>query len=167
MKKLINKEYYSLIGLIILFLLIATSSQYLTYEKDSKETESDTCKCSIVEDTVYINNNFIGDELTIDNVYNYIKYLEIKYDSIVLKQVILETGNLSCSNCSLDVNNLFGFRYNKQYIKFDHWKHSIRYYANWQYRKYKKGDYYQFLINVGYATDSNYIQKLKKIYYEQ
>ena len=35
---------------------------------------------------------------------------EVKYPKIVLAQSILETGDYSCSTCSMDANNLFGLR---------------------------------------------------------
>jgi len=144
------------IGLILLFTIIILGHIV-------KDNTIELKVISPLADTVYVSLEEPSDTLTIENVHAYIKYVGIRFDSIVISQVMLETGNLSCTNCSLDSNNLFGFRHGGKYIKFDHWKHSVRYYANWQYRKYKKGDYYQFLINVGYATDSNYIYKLKNL----
>ena len=100
---------------------------------------------------------------TLDSVSSAILQIGIKHPQIVLKQVRLETGNLNCKGCSLDYNNLFGFYYKGAYLKFDGWKESVAYYKRWQDKYYKGGDYYQFLINIGYATDKNYINKLKKL----
>jgi hypothetical protein len=107
----------------------------------------------------------VDDSLTMDNVRDYIILLKIKNPNIVLRQAILETGWFKCTNCSLDKNNLFGFRYNHKYIEFNHWKESIHYYANWQYYKgysYVQ-NYYDFLKSVGYATSEEYENKLKNI----
>ena len=100
---------------------------------------------------------------TLDSVYSALVQSEIKHPQIVLKQVKLETGNLKCSKCSQDYNNLFGFFYKGAYLKFDTWEESVAYYKRWQDKYYKGGDYYQFLINIGYATDKNYINKLKQL----
>ena len=47
-------------------------------------------------------------ELTVDNVKEAIIEAGI-HSEIVLKQAILETGWLKCTNCSLTRNNIFGF----------------------------------------------------------
>ena len=100
--------------------------------------------------------------LTKNNVAKEIRLQGIKHENIVLAQALHETGNFSCNKCSLDKNNLFGFRYKKKYLEFDHWEESVTYYAKWQDRHYKSGDYYEFLKDVGYATDTTYNQKLKR-----
>jgi len=102
-------------------------------------------------------------ELTVDNVKEAIIEAGIQYPEIVLKQAILETGWLKCTNCSLTRNNIFGFYYKKKYISFDNWIDCVAYYKRWQDRHYKGGDYYQFLKDVGYATSPTYVQKLKQI----
>tara|TARA_R110002153_G_scaffold43610_1_gene123331 strand:- start:3499 stop:3924 length:426 start_codon:yes stop_codon:yes gene_type:complete len=97
---------------------------------------------------------------------------DVKHPDIVLKQIILETGWLNCTNCALDANNLFGFWWKKAYKKFDNWKDGVSYYKVWQEKWYITGDYYAFLecIYVGskgdckrYATDPLYTTKLKQI----
>ena len=109
------------------------------------------------------NDTLITPELTIENVKIAIIDAGIKYPEIVLRQVILETGWLKCTKCSLTKNNIFGFYYKKKYIAFDSWLDSIDYYKRWQERHYKGGDYYQFLITIGYATSPSYVQTLKQI----
>jgi uncharacterized FlgJ-related protein len=101
-------------------------------------------------------------ELNKKNVYNKIKELNIKHPKIVLKQSILETGWFK-SKVSKTHNNIFGFRTSKGYIKFDSWEQCVEYYAKWQKRKYRNGDYYEFLVAKNYAEDSLYISKLKSI----
>jgi len=98
-----------------------------------------------------------------DSVKVYINKSNLEHKDIILKQAVLETGWFKCTNCSRENNNLFGWYYKKKYLKFDNWKDSIDYYVRWQERHYKTGDYYDFLINKGFATDTLYINKLKNI----
>ena len=87
----------------------------------------------------------------------------VKHPKIVLAQSLLETGHYKCKGCSMDNNNLFGFFYKGEYLKFNDWQLSVAYYDWWQNELYKGGDYYTFLERVGYATDPEYINKLKSI----
>lgn len=101
-------------------------------------------------------------ELTQEAVLVYIVKSDIKFPLIVFKQAMYETGWLKCKNCSLKYNNLFGFR-TRDYLKFDHWTKSVDFYKTWQDTYYKEGDYYDFIKNVGYAEDPNYIKVLKSL----
>lgn len=85
------------------------------------------------------------------------------FPEIVIKQMKLETGSLTCTNCSWDHNNLFGFRWKGEYLEFDTWQDGVDYCAEWQKRKFTEDYYYTFLIEVGYATDPQYINKLKQL----
>lgn len=113
-------------------------------------------------DTVFITPESVSDTLTLKNVHTYVKSLGIEYDTIVMKQIVQETGWLKSDNCTKK-NNLFGFTTNDGVMRFKNWKESVRYYANWQIRKYTDGDYYKFLVNVNYAKDPDYINTLKSI----
>ncbi len=106
-------------------------------------------------------------------VREYIEEVGIKHPNIVFTQVMLETGWLKCTNCSLDKNNLFGFYWKNSYISNPHWKESIERYKIWQDKWYRGGDYYTFLdciyeTNTGrcvrFAECPTYVNKLKKIY---
>lgn len=88
---------------------------------------------------------------------------DVKHPKIVLKQAILETGWFSCTTCSLEKNNLFGFRYKKKYLEFETIEESVEYYKGWQDRHYDGGNYYDFLTEIGYATNPEYIQLLKSV----
>lgn len=93
-----------------------------------------------------------------------LKYYNIKHPDIVYRQAILETGNFTSGGCKKD-NNLFGL-YNSRkgkYYTFKHWSESVEAYKKYIQSKYKSGDYYQFLKNLGYAEDPNYIKKLKSL----
>lgn len=97
--------------------------------------------------------------LTLEYVFDELIRQEIKCSEIVFKQIKLETGNLK----HVPHNNLFGFRTNKGYLKFDTWEDAVTYKKRWQERKYKGGDYYDFLRKVKYAEDKEYINKLKNM----
>lgn len=102
-------------------------------------------------------------ELTPENVFDQLEKFGIQHPEIVLRQSILETGWYECTSCSLEHNNIFGFRYKKKYIEFDNWVEAVKYYKQWQDKRYKGGDYYGFLKSIGYATSPTYISKLKSI----
>lgn len=102
-------------------------------------------------------------DLNLENVYEALVLNDIKYPEIVMQQIIVETMWLKCKNCSKEFNNLFGFYLNGQYMKFDTWYESIEYYKKWQDQFYKDGDYYQFLVRIGYATSPNYVGTLKQV----
>lgn len=92
-------------------------------------------------------------------------YYGVKHPEIVYAQAILETGHFRSKVCR-EYNNLFGL-YNSRkgdYYKFNHWSESVVGYLNYiQYRYYPPNDYYTFLEEIGYAEDSMYIHKLKRI----
>lgn len=90
-------------------------------------------------------------------------YYNVKYPDVVLQQAIWETGWFKSNVCK-EYNNLFGFKTDKGYLKFDTWEESIKYYKNWQNRKYKGGDYYHFLDTLPYSGDSLYKDHLKSIH---
>lgn len=92
-------------------------------------------------------------------------YYEIQYPEIVYAQALLETGHFSSSVCK-NYNNLFGL-YNsrtKSYYRFDNWWDSVKAYKDFVQYKYKGNtDYYTFLVKLPYATDPNYIRKIKQL----
>lgn len=103
-------------------------------------------------------------ELTIPNLYAEIKKNNIKYPKIVLAQAILETGWFKSSVCR-NKNNLFGLTNprTKTYYEFDRWTESVAaYYSKVQY-KYKGGNYFLWLRDIGYAEDKGYIQAVIRV----
>lgn len=102
------------------------------------------------------------------SVSSWINYFDIKYPGVVLRQSILETGWYECSGCSLDYNNIFGFK-TDEYIKFENWMESIYYYKEWQNKQCPIGlicseeEYYNWLEYYKYARSDNYIKTLKEI----
>jgi len=99
---------------------------------------------------------------TKDSVYNYLIEINVKYPETVLKQSILETGWFKSYSCKKR-KNLFGLTRNGKIETFNHWKESCDKYLSWVQYKYKGGDYHDFLFELPYATDKNYIKKLNGI----
>ena len=92
------------------------------------------------------------------------EYYNVKYSDIVAAQAILETGHFRSEGCTKD-NNLFGL-YNsrkQEFFKFNHWTESVKAYRDMVQYRYKEGDYYTWLDNIGYAEDSIYVAKVKII----
>lgn len=103
-----------------------------------------------------------GISQTKQEVYDYLVEINCKYPKIVTAQAILETGYFKSYSCKTR-HNLFGLRYNHKYLIFDNWKESCNAYLSKIQYKYKGGDYYTFLENLGYASDVEYCNKLKSI----
>ena len=104
-----------------------------------------------------------GSDLTIENLIATMEHYGIHHQSVVLAQVLLETGYLSSSVCR-NKHNLFGLtRRDGQYYEFATWQESVKGYRDMIQYRYKGGDYYEFLRRIPYAEDPNYIYKVKKI----
>ena len=86
----------------------------------------------------------------------------IPHPHIVLAQARLETGNFKSDRCRRD-KNIFGMKRGKRYATYRHWRDSVRDYKQRISSRYKGGDYYAFLRRIGYASDPNYIGKVKHI----
>lgn len=106
----------------------------------------------------------IGDSLCTTNVMLYLDSIGVHHKDIVVRQAVLETGWFKSYTCRTK-NNLFGLTNGrtKQYFVFDNWKESCIGYRDMVQYKYKGGDYYKFLVDMHYASDPNYISKLKGI----
>ncbi len=104
-------------------------------------------------------------------------YCEIQAPDIVYRQAYWETGNFS-SELLWVANNCMGMRLPavrettaigefKYHAKYKHWIDSVKDYKllqEWYLnRGYRLVEYYSFLEEINYATDKNYITKLKSI----
>lgn len=100
-----------------------------------------------------------------DGIVEALDYYGIEHSDIVYAQAVLETGWFKSRIC-LQYNNLFGL-YNsrtKSFYRFNHWSESVIAYKKWIQRRYRSpSDYYQFLVQINYAEDKEYVSKLKKI----
>lgn len=107
-------------------------------------------------------SSIIAHTQTKDSVYNYLVKIGAKHPETVLKQAILETGHFKSYTCRVR-KNLFGLTLNHKLVVFNNWKESCDKYLKWVQYKYKGGDYHDFLYELGYATDPDYIKKLNSI----
>ena len=137
----------------VLFLIIAASALYGMFSL--KYNLPVPFKEESIEKPIIINDTF--SEVLLKEA---LEEAEIQHPDIVFAQARLETGNFK-SDYFKERNNLFGFRARNGYMHFRSWRESVLFYANWQKKYYKSGDYYAFLENIGYAEDSTYIKKVK------
>ena len=86
----------------------------------------------------------------------------VPHAQIVLAQARLETGNFSSRRCRED-HNIFGLKRGKIYAKYARWQDCVADYKQRISSRYQGGDYYDFLSRIGYATDLEYPEKLRKI----
>lgn len=104
----------------------------------------------------------LRDSLVSNNIY---------FPDIVLKQMKIESGNFN-SNIFIHTNNLMGMTYPimsrkttalssyNGFAVYDSWVSSVKDYALFQKTFFNHKYYFKFLKDVGYASDSNYINKL-------
>lgn len=112
-------------------------------------------------------NANVNGELTVKSMYAELVKQGIAHPKIVLAQSILETGWYKSRQCKVN-HNCFGLYNSKQkrYARFKSWRHSVIVYktdVQYKYDKSKHKTYYDFLHKIGYASDKNYITKLKRI----
>lgn len=89
--------------------------------------------------------------------------LHLEAAEIASCQSALETGWYTSYLC-VKKHNIFGLvGIGGKFMEFDSWKRCCRAYADLIYSRYDGGDYYEFLIRIGYAEDPDYIRKVKQI----
>lgn len=142
---------------VIFFWLIA-----LTMAVKNEEAPPDIKEVIIVHEKY--DDFFKDQEATGTSMLVACEYYGVKYPSIVTAQAILESGNFK-SQVFKKYNNPFGLYNSKaeDYYKFSHWTEAIIAYQTMIEYKYEGGDYYSFLDSIGYATDQDYIRKVKAI----
>lgn len=163
------KNALKLIGFIGLWLVaIGASVSFFIMLIDLRIEKSSDIESTIVENTDNIEHSAAPaffSQSPEEGLKEALEYYEIQYPEIVYAQALLETGHFSSSVCK-NYNNLFGL-YNskiKDYYSFEHWSDSVKAYRDFVQYKYKGNtDYYTFLVNLPYATDPNYIRKIKQL----
>jgi len=103
-------------------------------------------------------------ELSIASLFEALDKYRVAFPKIVVAQALLETGYFT-SNVCVNYNNLFGLRRpsDGSYYKFNNWEESVKAYRDYVQYKYRGGDYFKFLDNIGYAEDPAYIYKVRSI----
>lgn len=149
-----------IIGLIF-GIALGFSSHFVTCYTNIKSHE-------VINDSVTVKLEqpefFLEDIPTVALVIEACEYYNIKHSDIVTAQAILETGHFRSEGCTKN-NNLFGLynSYKREFFKFNHWTESVKAYRDMVQYRYKEGDYYTWLDNIGYAEDSIYVAKVKII----
>ena len=139
--------------LIILFCFISMSFHDVNVTPRQQDVE--------VCDTSFLNVNELNDSI----LYLALVHYKVKYPKAVLAQAKLESGNYTSHHYKTK-NNFLGLydSKNKRYFSFPHWRDCISGYKDMIEYKMKDGeDYYEFLIRISYATDPDYISKVKQI----
>lgn len=126
-----------------------------------KDSKTITIKETRYIDTCNYKPRVIIDTLTSENVYKEILENNIQFPKIVLMQSIIETGHYKSRLCK-EQNNLFGFGGPGKFMKFDSWKSCIKFYKKYQDKYYQGGDYFKFLLDIGFADGEEYIKMLKR-----
>ena len=98
---------------------------------------------------------------TIEQVRQELQRQGVPHANIVLAQARLETGNFTSRRCRVD-HNLFGIKHRGKYARYSTWQASIADYKRCISSRYNGGDYYAFLRRIGYASDPNYVRKLRR-----
>ena len=163
------KNALKLIGFIGLWLVaIGASVSFFIMLIDLRIEKSSDTESTIVENTDNIEHSTAPaffSQSPEEGLIEALEYYEIQFPEIVYAQALLETGHFSSSICK-NYNNLFGL-YNskiKDYYSFEHWSDSVKAYRDFVQYKYKGNtDYYTFLVKLPYATDPNYIRKIKQL----
>lgn len=135
-------------GSLALGLLLGCQSMKPSYSRINNDIINITQK-----DTFVLNQS---------NVYYMLVRNNVKHPKVVLKQAILETGWFKSRLCKENYN-LFGFHNGREYMKFKSYQDCIKYCAYWQRNRYEGGNYYKFLEDCKYASDTNYVEILKNI----
>lgn len=157
-----NYEYdIPIILWIILWIILAVIALYLDNRKERTPSE----EFKIIEDTIIIREPQFFIQTPEEGLIEALEYYNVQHPNIVYAQALLETGHFKSNVCKT-YNNLFGL-YNsriKDYYRFKHWSESVVAYLSYiQYRYNPSKDYYQFLSDINYAEDPEYISKLKRL----
>jgi len=93
----------------------------------------------------------------------------IEHAEIVYAQMMLESGNLECTDCSWsNYSNPFGFHNGKRYLVYDNLEHALQGYKDWQEWRCpdceSEAEYYDCLVkHWGAVNMVGYVEKLKLI----
>lgn len=146
---------------LFIFIIVLVGTFCFLYQEQLTEKEKEMREMEIKPDSISLSTL----ELTKENFLFACISLNIDSPQIVYAQAQLESAYFS-SNLFKTQNNFLGL-YNsrtKSYYSFDHWTSCLQAYRDFvQYKWNKNCSYYEFLENLPYAEDPNYIKKLKRL----
>ena len=156
-----EKNYWKECCLLLIGIILGCLYQKHFEVSSIKEVTTIERDTIIKHDTIYA--KFVAPPLNKHSVLAELKKQNVPHAHIVLAQSIHETGNYKSKLCKTH-NNIFGMKKGNQYKKYNDYIECIEDYKKLISSRYKKGeDYYQFLSRIGYASDPEYNEKLKKI----
>ena len=156
-----KKSYWKECCLLLIGLILGCLYQKhfgsLPIKKETTTIKKDTV---IIRDTIF--SKITVPPLSKKSVYLELKKQKIPHAEIVLAQSILETGHYK-SDLTKTHNNIFGIKKGKEYKKYNSYIDCIKDYKKLISSRYSGGSYYNYLLKIGYASDPEYIDKLKDI----
>lgn len=153
-----TRGFYFLLGCIITSFVMYFIMKPAPVKVIIEQTPNDTFQ--IKKDSSFKELSYLP--LTEENLKKEIERNGIQHPQIVLAQAKLESG-LGKSKVYKRTNNLFGLKGKNGYRSFEHWSHSVQAYKKLVQSKYNGGDYYKFLTNLPYASDPQYVDRLKEL----
>ena len=158
-----RRTYWKEACLLVLGFVVGTfySEHYSSKAPKTPVTNVVVQKDSINVDTLYVKVPYKVPPLTKENLRAELIRQGIPHHEIVYAQALHETGNLTSYVCRTK-NNLFGLRKGNTYRSYSDYSKCIADYKRLISSRYKGGDYYAFLIRIGYAEDEMYIDKIKR-----
>lgn len=121
---------------------------------DNSEKNVKQLSCEVSDDTL--------PELTESNLRNALIEHNIPHHKIVLAQAKLESGNFN-SKLTRTHQNIFGMKKGNRYRRYSHWLECVKDYKKRISSRYTGGDYFSFLRRIGYATNPNYTNLLRRM----
>ena len=170
MKKMILVILSTAILMAVITIDMENRIHTLEEEKDNLKSEGENKDCKI--DSLRSELDSLH-SLTWDNIDYFLQVYNVRHPDIVKRQIELETANLTSVIC-LENKNLFGMKHprvrlttslgtNRGHAYYNNYIESIKDYALWQQSMYSEGNYYTFLVNIGYAEASHYTQVLRNL----
>lgn len=146
---------------LFIFIIVVVGIFCFIYQEQLTEKEKEMREMEIKPDSISLSSL----ELSKENFLFACISLNIDSPRIVYAQAQLESAYFS-SNLFRSQNNFLGL-YNsrtKSYYSFDHWTSCLQAYRDFvQYKWDGNCSYYEFLENLPYAEDPDYIKKLKRL----
>lgn len=150
--KHVNLSLFVIIAIPVLLAMGTLLDRCTPKEKTNKE------KVEMVSDTTQLTSL----DLTQENFYYACEVLGVSHPEVVYAQALLESGRFD-SSLYREHSNMLGLynSYKREYFRFEHWTDCLVAYRDMVQYKYTDGDYYEFLRDLPYAEDKDYIHKVK------
>lgn len=159
MKSINDFELYVLIAVVSLTLGMVIGNTVTLSKLVKSVNELQAEEPELLLDTLTLNE---------ENFIRVCKYYDVQFPDVVFAQAKLESGHFS-SKVFRNNNNMLGLydSINKRFYHFDHWTQCLRGYKELVQYKYEGIDdveaYYAWLAELPYASDEQYVNKVKSL----